>query len=261
MVGAGGAATGVARSARRSRGRTARAAGPSARDRPRRVAAADARAWMGRPRHGRASRRHRRDGDRDRDRRAAARSTIAAAAAASGEDVTYQGVLHGRRRAGAEVLAWWERDDRGRARRCSTRSIPTCACRGASACAPPSLVTARLMETWAHGLDVCAARRRRAGRHRPPRARRVARDPRAPRTPTRSPVASRRPSRCGSSSRCRRARRGASGPADAAEPHHRPGGRVLPGVRAPPAARRCPTRLRADGPAAIAALAVARAFL
>src|SRR5260221_6627863 len=30
------------------------------------------------------------------------------AAAASGEDLTYQGVLHGRRRTGAEVLAWWE---------------------------------------------------------------------------------------------------------------------------------------------------------
>src|SRR6185436_4038097 len=28
--------------------------------------------------------------------------------AASGEDVTYRGVLHGRRRSGADVLAWWE---------------------------------------------------------------------------------------------------------------------------------------------------------
>src|SRR6476469_9619059 len=31
-----------------------------------------------------------------------------AAAAASGEDLTYQGVLHGRRLSGPEVLAWWE---------------------------------------------------------------------------------------------------------------------------------------------------------
>src|SRR5258706_6260332 len=30
------------------------------------------------------------------------------AAAASAEDLTYQGVLRGRRRTGAEVLAWWE---------------------------------------------------------------------------------------------------------------------------------------------------------
>src|SRR5207244_7155732 len=31
-----------------------------------------------------------------------------AAAAASGEDLTYQGVLYGRRRTGTAVLAWWE---------------------------------------------------------------------------------------------------------------------------------------------------------
>src|SRR5258705_11333201 len=31
-----------------------------------------------------------------------------AATAASGEDVTFQGVLRGRRRSGPEVLSWWE---------------------------------------------------------------------------------------------------------------------------------------------------------
>src|SRR5260221_14327889 len=31
-----------------------------------------------------------------------------AGASASGEDVTYQGVLHGRRQRGADVLAWFE---------------------------------------------------------------------------------------------------------------------------------------------------------
>src|SRR3977135_186713 len=31
-----------------------------------------------------------------------------AAASASGEDLTYRGVLRGRRRTGPEVLAWWE---------------------------------------------------------------------------------------------------------------------------------------------------------
>ena len=76
--------------------------------------------------------------------------------AASGEDLTYQGVLHGRRRSGAEVLAWWE----------STTAAehdmfvaldPNLRVPWGIGMRAPSFVTARLMETWAHGLDVCAA--------------------------------------------------------------------------------------------------------
>jgi len=79
-----------------------------------------------------------------------------AATAASGEDVTYQGVLHGRRRTGAQVLTWWE----------STVAAehemflgldPAARVPWGIGMRPPSFVTARLMETWAHGLDVCAA--------------------------------------------------------------------------------------------------------
>ena len=75
--------------------------------------------------------------------------------AASGEDVTYRGVLHGRRRSGREVLEWWE----------STTAAmhdmfvvldPNMRVPWGIGMRPPSLITARLMETWAHGLDVCA---------------------------------------------------------------------------------------------------------
>jgi uncharacterized protein (TIGR03084 family) len=79
-----------------------------------------------------------------------------AARAASGEDVTYRGVLRGRRIPGAEVGAWWERTSA--AIRAMLGAIP------ADARLPwgigmrtPSLVTARMMETWAHGLDVRSA--------------------------------------------------------------------------------------------------------
>ena len=138
------------------------------------------------------------------------RSTRSRRARASDDDVTYQGVHArpaARGRGGARLVGAHLGTRARRAR--GARSERACR-RGASACAPPSLVTARLMETWAHGLDVHAALARRAGRHRPARARRVARDARARRTRSRSPAASRRPSRCGSSSRCRRARRGPS---------------------------------------------------
>jgi uncharacterized protein (TIGR03084 family) len=79
-----------------------------------------------------------------------------AARAASGADVTYNGVLKGRRLNGRRVAAWWARTS------AAERSM-------LSALAPegrvpwgigmraPSFATARLMETWAHGLDVRAA--------------------------------------------------------------------------------------------------------
>jgi uncharacterized protein (TIGR03084 family) len=75
---------------------------------------------------------------------------------ASPEDVTYTGVLRGRRLRGPEVLAWWEtvsavERDALRALDPSQR-VPWGIGMGAHA-----FVTARLMETWAHGLDVHAA--------------------------------------------------------------------------------------------------------
>jgi uncharacterized protein (TIGR03084 family) len=79
-----------------------------------------------------------------------------AAHAASGADVTYHGVLRGRRRRGSDVAAWWVRTSA--AERSMLLDLP------ADARVPwgigmrtPSFVTARLMETWAHGLDVRAA--------------------------------------------------------------------------------------------------------
>jgi uncharacterized protein (TIGR03084 family) len=76
-----------------------------------------------------------------------------AARFASPEDTTLWGVLRGRRRSGREVLAWWEDT--------STRERDVLAGVDAAMRIPwgigmrrPSLVTARLMETWAHGLDV-----------------------------------------------------------------------------------------------------------
>jgi uncharacterized protein (TIGR03084 family) len=76
--------------------------------------------------------------------------------AASSEDVTYHGVLRGRRLPGADVGAWWYRSSG--AVRATLGGLP------ADARIPwgigmrtPSLITARMMETWAHGLDVRAA--------------------------------------------------------------------------------------------------------
>ena len=79
-----------------------------------------------------------------------------AAKAASGEDVTYEGVLHGRRRAGADVLGWWE--SAAAAEHEMFRALdPAVRVPWGIGMRPPSFVTARLMETWAHGLDVLAA--------------------------------------------------------------------------------------------------------
>jgi len=79
-----------------------------------------------------------------------------AARAASAEDLTFQGVRRGRRMPGAGVGHWWEQT--------SADLRTTLAALPADARIPwglgmrtPSFVTARLMETWAHGLDVRAA--------------------------------------------------------------------------------------------------------
>jgi uncharacterized protein (TIGR03084 family) len=79
-----------------------------------------------------------------------------AASLASSEDTTLWGVLRGRRLAGSEVLAWWEHASAVErdvlARLDPARRVPW-----GLGMRPPSFVTARLMETWAHGLDVHAA--------------------------------------------------------------------------------------------------------
>jgi uncharacterized protein (TIGR03084 family) len=77
-----------------------------------------------------------------------------AAMAASGEDVTYQGVLHGRRLSGPAVLTWWESTCESLGEMFLTLD-PNQRVAWGIGMRPPSLVTARLMETWAHGLDVC----------------------------------------------------------------------------------------------------------
>src|SRR5262249_38060236 len=75
---------------------------------------------------------------------------------ASSEDVTYAGVLRGRRMSGREVLAWWERT--AAAERDLLRSLdPRQRVPWGIGMSPPALTTARLMETWAHGIDVFAA--------------------------------------------------------------------------------------------------------
>ena len=79
-----------------------------------------------------------------------------AAISASGEDVTYRGVLHGRRKPGSEVLAWWE-SSTDAIREMFLTIDPNARIPWGIGMRPPSLITARLMETWAHGLDVCAA--------------------------------------------------------------------------------------------------------
>jgi uncharacterized protein (TIGR03084 family) len=83
---------------------------------------------------------------------------VRAATAASGEAVTFHGVLHGRRRSGREVATWWEHASvhvrEALAEIPADMRVPW-----GIGMRPPSLVTARLMETWAHGLDVRAALR------------------------------------------------------------------------------------------------------
>ena len=79
-----------------------------------------------------------------------------AARSASGEDVTYRGVLRGRRMPGNHVLAWWARTSAEICEVLATLS-PDVRVPWGIGMRTPSLVTARLMETWAHALDVHAA--------------------------------------------------------------------------------------------------------
>jgi uncharacterized protein (TIGR03084 family) len=79
-----------------------------------------------------------------------------AEAAASGEDLTFQGVLRGRRRSGPEVLAWWESTTAAEHEMFEALD-PNVRVPWGIGMRAPSFVTARLMETWAHGLDVCNA--------------------------------------------------------------------------------------------------------
>jgi uncharacterized protein (TIGR03084 family) len=79
-----------------------------------------------------------------------------AATCASAEDVTLLGVLRGRRLTGADVLDWWEWTQA--AEREVLRNLdPVVRVPWGLGMRPPSFVTARMMETWAHGLDVHAA--------------------------------------------------------------------------------------------------------
>ncbi len=75
---------------------------------------------------------------------------------ASAADVTYLGVLKGRSRSGSEVARWWS------ATAAAEREVlaglsPDARVPWGLGMRTPSFVTARLMETWAHGLDVRAA--------------------------------------------------------------------------------------------------------
>jgi uncharacterized protein (TIGR03084 family) len=72
---------------------------------------------------------------------------------ASGEDTTYQGVLRGRRMSGADVAAWWDRTS-ARSRDALAALDPETRVPWGLGMKPPSFIAARLMETWAHGLDV-----------------------------------------------------------------------------------------------------------
>ena len=79
-----------------------------------------------------------------------------AARAATGADVTSHGVLRGRRLAGPDVGTWWNRTSH--AERTMLRELPPDArVPWGIGMRTPSFVTARLMETWAHGLDVRTA--------------------------------------------------------------------------------------------------------
>ncbi|HZJ26962.1 MAG TPA: maleylpyruvate isomerase family mycothiol-dependent enzyme [Acidimicrobiia bacterium] len=82
--------------------------------------------------------------------------TRLATALASAEDVTLWGVLEGRRQPGPEVLAWWE-DAQDRERSVLASLDPAMRVPWGLGMRVPSFLTARLMETWAHGLDVRTA--------------------------------------------------------------------------------------------------------
>jgi uncharacterized protein (TIGR03084 family) len=78
------------------------------------------------------------------------------AVSAAGEDVTYAGVLKGRRMRGADVFAWWERTTT--TERAALRAHdPSERVPWGIGMSAPAFVTARMMESWAHALDVHAA--------------------------------------------------------------------------------------------------------
>lgn len=72
---------------------------------------------------------------------------------ASAEDLTLAGVLRGRRLPGAQVLEWW-RQAAARERDVFASIEPSTRVPWGLGMSATSLVTARMMETWAHGLDV-----------------------------------------------------------------------------------------------------------
>jgi uncharacterized protein (TIGR03084 family) len=76
-----------------------------------------------------------------------------AARAASGAAVTYRGVLRGRRLPGADVASWWARASADE-RSMLLGLAPDARVPWGIGMRTPSFATARLMETWAHGLDV-----------------------------------------------------------------------------------------------------------
>jgi uncharacterized protein (TIGR03084 family) len=76
-----------------------------------------------------------------------------AAQCASSEDLTLLGVLRGRRLTGADVLAWWERTQVAE-REVLLNLDPLMRVPWGLGMRPPSFVTARMMEAWAHSLDV-----------------------------------------------------------------------------------------------------------
>jgi uncharacterized protein (TIGR03084 family) len=79
-----------------------------------------------------------------------------AARSAAGEDVTYRGVMRGRRLSGREVLGWWQGASDSELALLSSLAPNRRVAWGIGMSAT-SFVTARLMETWAHGLDVRSA--------------------------------------------------------------------------------------------------------
>lgn len=78
------------------------------------------------------------------------------ATVASPADVTYWGVFRGRKLPGAEVLGWWERIA-GEEREALRAADPDVRVPWGLGMRPASFVRARLMECWAHGLDIRAA--------------------------------------------------------------------------------------------------------
>ena len=212
----------------------------------RRLVPADAGVELGRPRHRRAPRRHRRARHRHLHRRSAR-------AGQGRRRVRVVRGPHAARRAARPARSRAPRCSRGgsaprsRSARCCSSSTRRSRVPWGLGMRPPSFVTARLMETWAHALDVHDALGTDAGRHRPAPPRRL--DRRSGRSPTRA--------RWPGSSRPTRPLRveltlpsGATwtfGPDDARRPHHRAGVGVLPGLRAAPRPRRARPTLVAEG--------------